>query len=54
MNYLESSVWKLFKGYFVETNFVEKTTYVTLVGMRDVLKRLVERIERNIAQFEAD
>ena len=52
MTQMQSAVWKLFKGYFVDLDFVEKTTYVTLDGMRMVLKRLLERIEREIEKFE--
>lgn len=54
MTQLESAVWKLFKAYFVDSNFVDKTTYVTLTGMRLILKGLMKRIDEVIASFEAD
>lgn len=52
MTQIESSVWKLFKHYFVDSGFVEKTTCCTLIGMRTVLRGLLERIEKNIEAFE--
>lgn len=52
MNQMESAVWKLFKGYFVDSGFVEKATYGTLDGVRVVLKRLLARIESEIEKFE--
>lgn len=52
MTQIESSVWKLFKHYFVDSDFVEKATCCTLIGMRIIIKRMLERIEREIEKFE--
>ena len=52
MTQMESAVWKLFRGYFVDSDFIEKATYVTLTGMREVLKKMLERINRQIERFE--